>query len=83
MAGLLTLPALSAAFPYRWVDTVAYPAKRVPVLMVKTGGITAAGPYRILTGFPYYAFAGTIKLCLRFFLELYLKFGQFCQYQNA
>jgi hypothetical protein len=34
--------------------------------MIKKGGITAAGPYRILTGFPYYAFAGTTKLCLKF-----------------
>jgi hypothetical protein len=52
--------------------------KEFPFLLLERVGVTAAGPYRVLTGFPYYAFAGTIKLCFKL-LRLYVKYNCLCQ----
>jgi hypothetical protein len=51
-------PAFLAAFPFRFIGKVAYIAKKVP--FIKKGGITAAGPLPILTGFPIKPLTGTL-----------------------
>jgi hypothetical protein len=56
-------PAFLAAFPFRFVGKVAIFAKKVP--FIKKGGITAAGPLPILTGFPIKPLTGTLPDSLK------------------
>jgi hypothetical protein len=57
-------PAFLAAFPFQFTGKVAHIcAKKVP--FYKKGGITAAGPLPILTGFPIKPLTGTLTESLK------------------